>query len=547
VEIGDLDGDGKPDLVTASYKLTRGVYSLEVRLGDGDGTFGASHNYATGRNPSSVAIGDLNGDGRPDLAVGNDGESTVSVLLGNGDGTFGAKTYDAGDAPFSVAIGDLNADGQPDLVVANHNSLGVSALLGNGNGTFAAKQDFRTSGYPSSVAIGDLNGDGKPDLAVTNSEASGGGPHTVSVLLGNGDGTFGVYSDFDTGSAPVFVAIGDLNGDGRLDLVVANEKSSTLSVLLGNGDGTFGAKNDYATAGGPTCVAIGDLNGDGRSDLAVASYTSGPVTVSSVSVLLGNGDGTFGARNDYSTGDFPVSVAIGDLNADGKPDLVVANNGPATVSVLLGNGDGTFGAKSDYPSGSGFPYGPTSVAIGDLDGDGKPDLAVANSDTRVSVLLGNGGGTLGAKSEYGTGDGPSSVAIADLNLDGKPDLAVANVASGTVSVLVNIGGVNNTGVEPTPPGLGRAFLLLAPRPNPSRGTSEIRFVLPSARAVAIDIFDLAGRRVWSWASVVELSAGPHAVTWTGRGGSGGAEGSGVYWLKLRAGRDRGVRKLVLQR
>jgi hypothetical protein len=146
------------------------------------------------------------------------------------------------------------------------------------------------------------------------------------------------------------------------------------------------------------------------------------------------------------------------------------------------------------------------------------------------------------------------VAIGDLNADGRLDLAVTNSGSlaaatvdNTVSVLLNIRGVTNVGVGAPPTGPARTFLLLAPKPNPSRGTSEIQFVLPSARAVAIDIFDVAGRRVWSWASVAELPAGPHAITWNGRDGSGAAEGSGIYWLKLRAGRDRGVRKLVLQR
>jgi hypothetical protein len=188
------------------------------------------------------------------------------------------------------------------------------------------------------------------------------------------------------------------------------------------------------------------------------------------------------------------------------------------------------------------------VAIGDLNADGKLDLAVANfSSGTVSVLLGNGNGTFGAKRDYATGVNPVCVGIGDVNGDGKPDLAVVNYHSGTVTVLLNASRANTTGVEETPPGHAGAFQLLAPRPNPSRGTSEIRFVLASSRSVRIELCDVTGRRVWSWASGGELPAGPHAVTWNGRDRSGALARSGVYIVQTRAGRDVGVGKLVLQR
>src|SRR5207247_449692 len=185
-----------------------------------------------------------------------------------------------------------------------------------------------------------LDGDGKPDLVAVANAAN-----TVSVLLGNGDGSFGVKTDYGTTSNPRSVAIGDVNGDGQPDLVTANG-SNTVSVLLGTSDGTFGARTDFGTGINPSSVAIGDLNADGRPDLAVANY-SGPVTfypyASTVSVLLGNGDGTFGTSTDFGAGYNPSSVTIDDLNADGRPDLAVANAGSNTVSVLLGNGEGSFG------------------------------------------------------------------------------------------------------------------------------------------------------------------------------------------------------------
>jgi hypothetical protein len=542
VAIGDLNGDGKPDLAVANYSSSN---TVSVLLGNGDGTFGIKSDYGTGPSPSSLAIGDFNGDGIRDLVVTNSGASpvyvgSVSVLLGNGDGIFGPQSdYGVGLNPQSVAIGDLNADGKPDLAVVNYSSTTISVLLGIGGGTFGTRNDFGTGLNPRSVAIGDLNADGKPDLAVVNA-----GPHTVSVLLGNGDGTFGPKSDFATGSGPFSVAIGDLNADGRPDLATANFYADTVSVLLGHGDGTYEPKSDFATGSGPRSVAIADLNEDGKPDLAVANSFG-----NTVSVLLGNGNGTFGTKSDYATGNGPRSVAIADLNGDGKPDLatanvVVAGDDFGTVSVLMGNGDGTFGSKNDFGTGL-YPY---SVAIADLNADGKPDLAVANANSNtISVLLGNGNGTFGTKSDYGTASGPRSVAIADLDGDGRRDLAVANSGSdpdyaGTVSVLLNVGPV--VGVPPVLPTLPVAFKMLAPRPNPSHGATQFRFVLPAACAVDADLVDVAGRRVRSLGSGHELPPGEHLLLWDGRDGGGRVVPDGIYLVRIRAGRDMASRKTI---
>src|SRR5262245_14576830 len=243
------------------------------------------------------------------------------------------------------------------------------------------------------------------------------------------DPLFAAKVDYPTTAFPSCVAIADLNGDTKLDLAVSGSPN-TLSVLLGNGDATFAPKVNYATLAAASSVAIGDLNGDGKPDLVASNYNA---IFPSVSVLLGHGDGTFEPKVDYGTGGRPYSVAIADLNGDGKLDLAVANNAVGTVSVLLGHGDGTFALRVDYATGPG----PTSVAIGDLNGDTVPDLVVANSgSSTVSVLPGYGAGPFAPKMDYGTGGGPHSVAIADLDDDGKPDLAVANSASSTASVLL---------------------------------------------------------------------------------------------------------------
>jgi hypothetical protein len=450
VAVGDFNGDGRLDLVVANYNS----HNVSVLLGNGDGTFQPAVNYATGDGfPISVAVGHFNGDGKLDLAVadyglsisfGNSGiYSGVHVLLGNGDGTFQtAYTYYAGIHPTSVAVGDFNGDGKQDLAVASYWSSNVSVLLGNGDGTFLTAKSYTAGVYPRSVAVGDFNGDGKLDLAVagyTQGEFSYG---TVSVLLGQGDGTFQAAYTLDAGDHPSSVAVGDFNGDGKLDLAVTDfgddyGNGQGVSVLLGKGDGTFLPPQSYAAGSRPLSVAVGDFNGDGILDLAVADYGTWPYTNGSVSVLLGKGDGTFLPAVNYAAEAWPRSVAVGDFNGDGKQDLAVTNL-YGTVVVLPGNGDGTFQPAMYY----GGAWG--SGAVGDFNGDGKPDLAVANygdwlaKGQGVRVLLGNGDGTFQTTNfSYVAGNDPVSVAVGDFNGDGFPDLAVANYWSNDVSILLN--------------------------------------------------------------------------------------------------------------
>jgi hypothetical protein len=339
-------------------------------------SFAEQATFATGSLTAAATFGDLNGDGKADLAAVNSDDDTVSVLLGNGDGTFQDQTvYGAGEIPISLTIGDVNGDGQLDLITANYGGSSVSVLLGNGDGTFQEQQTFTAPDVANSAALGDLNGDGRPDLAVAGNFYG----DAVGVLLGNGDGTFQEQQTFATGAAPYAATIGDLNGDGVPDLAVADYYDNTVSVLLGVGDGTFFPRQEYETGEYPNDLALGDVNGDGIPDLATANYND-----DTVSVLLGNGDGRFQAQQTFATGTSPYSLTLGDVNGDGTPDIAVANFGAKTVGVLLGTGTGAFGLQETFATG----LGPYSVTIGDVNGDGRADLALANqADESVSVLV----------------------------------------------------------------------------------------------------------------------------------------------------------------
>jgi len=477
--VADVNGDGFGDTISVS----------SVQLRAADGSLLSTKPLTLGFTPdptTQIVVADFNRDGKLDLAFNNYGpppaQGSVVILLGNGDGTFGApKSFPAGSNPLSLAAADFNDDGTIDLAAGNRNGA-ISILPGNGDGTFAAPVSVAIGedalGNPQSILALDLNGDGRPDLEVANN-----GDKSISVLLNTGGGKFGPPSITALPFDPNYLAFGDFNHDGKLDLAAASYRSNAMVILLGNGGGTFHSPAAYATGnfaqsigveplddgttllvtadgitgdvlftvvtpqgvvgappldvvgGQPTAVAAADLNGDGMPDVVLTGASS------DVSVLIAQAGGQFKAAVGYSLGQpspLPQALVIGDLNGDGKPDVITANAGtftsPGSVSVLLGNGDGTL----KPPASTNVNQTAQSLALGDFNRDGKPDVAVAafgsipgagGSDPGgVAVLLGKGDGTFQPPATLTvSGLHPEAVAAADLNGDGKLDLAVVLV------------------------------------------------------------------------------------------------------------------------
>jgi hypothetical protein len=430
----DFNNDGNPDIFigNSSTNVSR------VLLGDGAGGFASSFTVVVPNN-SHAAAGDFDRDGKLDLAL-MDGGNFVSVALGDGAGHFFSATSFTVDptsnAIFgSLAIGDVNGDNKLDIVGVGQ-ANGVSVLLGDSAGGFSAARSFGIGFRARAVAVGDFNRDGKADLVPV-------GSNTVALLPGDGAGGFGPTTNYTLNQSPVGVAVGDLDGDDKLDVVTANVPADgsfpnlggapedTATVLLGDGAGKLRYASVLITGANPFSVAAGDFNGDGKPDLALANISD-----NTVSVLPGDGAGGFGPPASFPVGTQPRHLNTADLNGDGKLDLITANFSTSTVSVLLGDSAGGFGAPTQL-SVPGF--GPDNVALGDFDNDGKPDLAVAYLNSNfISIMLGNGAGGFALAANATVPFGAQQIAVNDFNGDGRSDLAVAT--NGGVAVLLGSGG-----------------------------------------------------------------------------------------------------------
>jgi hypothetical protein len=463
VAAGDFNGDGKMDLAVAATGCGPGTNGVTILLGNGDGTFTTKGTLTSPlSNPESIVVGDFNGDGNMDLAVVDRGASTDSVFvyLGNGDGTFQSPTsVNLGglSASNQIVAADFNKDGHLDLAVSEINGSNILVLLGNGNGTFQAPRAIALPGQGWGVAVGDVNGDGIPDLVAT-SPAIGG----VSVFLGKGDGSFTPVNNPTTGTLPTAyaavadggctaIAVGDFNKDGKLDVITGLSGvngAASVSVLLGNGDGTLQSQALYGTVDNPSFVGVADFNGDGNLDWV----TNGNVSIYAA-IGLGRGDGTFLAANNFALGIGPSDADVADFNNDGKLDVVVPNSGSQTVSILLGKGDGTFLPRVDIP----FPaLSPWAVATGDFNNDGNPDFVVFSQwcpsgvNAPLYTYLGKGDGTFQSPVTT-TLSGLSSCAAVnnmvtgDFNHDGKLDVAIAyNHDTGNPLIQILLGNGDGT-------------------------------------------------------------------------------------------------------
>ncbi len=429
VAVGDLNGDGRPDLVVTES----GSSAVTVFLGQGNGGFAGGVAYSAGIQPGNVLLADVNGDGKLDAIVADNGSGSVQVLLGNGDGTFGKPvSYPAIANPAALVLGNFDGKGQIDLAVAGPS--GMVVLLNDGSGHFAAPLQIALASAPISIAVGDFNSDGHDDLAVGNADGA------LSILLGDGTGHFNALAPMSVGTASLTsIAAADFNGDGKPDMAVTQANSSTVTVLLGNGDGTFASGVTYKVTNTPGFVTVADMNGDSRIDLITVSPTA-----NTFSILLGNGDGTFQSSLDFVSGHSPVAAVVGDFNGDGHPDLAIINSQDMSIGVPLGRGDGTFEAARAYAS----DYQSEAVVSGDLNGDGLLDLVVISRCGSDPACGGNGsagvylagiGDTYRLAGTYALGSGPVAAALADLNGDKKLDLVIVNRGDKTATIMLGKG------------------------------------------------------------------------------------------------------------
>lgn len=450
IALGDVDEDGISDLVVTN----QGSNTFSVLGGNADGTFRSSLDYVAGKGPLAAVAGDFYGASHLDLAIVNFASQSISLPFGNGDGTFhAARAYSVELQPKAVAFGNLTGGKNSDLVVTNF--CGSDAACGK-NGTVsvmtASESGYRlASTYslgagPVAVALVDVDSDKNLDMVALNRNDK-----TISILLGLGGGSFQQQFTLPLAEAPVAFAVGDFNHDGKTDLAVLGDCGSAkcsqpgiLEILYGAGDGSFRSGVAYPVDYSPTAIAVGDLNKDKNLDIVISNSCGKSATCKTsgtATVFLGDASGKFTAGKDVALGNSPSSVALGDLSGRGVLDLLVTRSTDNTVAVLRGVGDGTFQTPAVYNVG----VNPGSVAIADFNGDGKLDVAVSNiGDSTVSVLFGKGDGTLLAGNALPVGPGPESLTAIQSEKGTRASLVTANgnSASSTlgtdITVLANI-------------------------------------------------------------------------------------------------------------
>ncbi|AHJ97750.1 FG-GAP-like repeat-containing protein [Hymenobacter swuensis] len=431
----DFNGDLYPDLAVTSY----GGQSVSVLRNDRSGRFNAAVNYPTPNNAAAydLAAGDLTGDGRPDLAVLSSaaGTTQLSILASLSNGTFAeaGTLLTLPQGAEGIAIADMNADGKADVIVSNGATATFEVLRNAGNGVLTSVGRYPGAQDGIELLVADFNGDGRPDVA----QADFANAATITLATATG---FAVPVSYPAGLGSTGITSADVNADGFRDVIVSNSRSNDVTILLGSATGAFTSVGSFAAGVTTYDVAVADLTGDGRPDLVTANYVQ---TVSqSLSVLPGLGNGRFAAATSTAINapNGPLRLAQGDLNADGRPDVVtVSGLSPmaSNLAVLLRRPDGTLDPAVTYPVGSQ----PEAVTLADVNGDGRLDVVTANRGAAsLSVLLNPAGtGVLSQATTISVPGNPTGVVAADFNADGRPDLAVSGATGNSVAVLLNIG------------------------------------------------------------------------------------------------------------
>jgi hypothetical protein len=417
----DIDGDDHLDIITASASGA----SISLRLGAGDGTFGAPTYFSVGNNPNAIVSADFNQDTRADIAVLNASDNNVSFLINNGLGGFLAQfTFPVGSSPSDLKVGDFNNDNFPDVVAVNNIDDNISVLMNDNFGGFFGPTNFPVGSGPLYVEVADLDGDLNDDLLVSNTGSS-----TISTLLGLGNGSFFSLSDTPTLMGPGYVKAADINGDSLVDVMVSTNADSKVQVFVGQGNGTIGLET--STESSPSVIRLADLNNDSIEDMVVLQKGT-----NNISIRTGNGLGIFNLVSTIGTAGGPADVAIADLNGDGEKDLAVVHQDISSLRIYTGVGDGTFTGPSFYPTG----LQPVAILARDLDADGDPDLAVIESAANmVSVYQNLGSGVFDNRLSFATGSQPVALEIADVNGDQELDLITANSVPGSVSIILSGG------------------------------------------------------------------------------------------------------------